>query len=275
MSTKHSMIPLVALLPLGLVACDESVGTNEGTDASTFGGADAGTGGAGPGFFGGDSGSRGGGGLFGGRGDSEAPSTGGGSTGDEGTGGGSTGGDDPGYVEYGFPDVEPGDNIAAAEALFEEFIEQYCELAAPCYGYSVEECVEYYTNSDYFGEYIDLFSNAPVECLDALRAYTECDASFQECVDGELVSDYYAAEAACYDLSVAQEGSCAAFFEEFFGAYYYDDYGYDDYGYEDPTDPIPDGDGDFFCDGGSTVIPLDWVCNGQEECFDGTDEEGC
>lgn len=270
MSTKHAMIPLVALLPLGLVACDELAENNEGTDASTAGGADAGRTDGG-GLFGGSGGNGGGGGgLFGGRSDDEASNDG---SGGSGTGGGD---DNPGGEDdFEFPDIEPGENVAAAEALFDDLIEDYCELAAPCYGYTVEDCVEYYTNSDYFGEYIDFFSNAPTACLDALRAYTECDASFEECVDGELVSDYDASEEACYELSEAQDAACAEFFEEFFGGYYgYDDY--DDYGYDEPVEPpFPDEDGEFSCDGGTYSIPLDWVCDGDVDCEDGSDEEGC
>jgi hypothetical protein len=271
MSTKHAMIPLLALLPLGLVACDETTGNAEGTDASTAGGTDAGrTDGGGLFGGGGNSGGGGGGGLFGGRGGSDE--SGGGSDAgsvsvDGGPGGG--GGEDAGGGGGGGeerPDITPGPNVSQAQELVDALLQDYCELAAPCYGVSVDECLDYYgEETDYL---VDLFSNAPLECLDALDSYSECGITSQECIDGELVED----ETACESTYSAFEEACGEFFGEMYGGYY----GEDPYEYGDDEPPFPDEEGDTFfeCDDGGT-IPSDWVCDGEADCEDATDEEGC
>jgi hypothetical protein len=255
LNSRAGLIPLLALLPLSLVACDEALGSNDETDDSDAGG---GGGGGGGNVDGGGGGGGGGGGLFGGggRGESDDESGGGGG------GGGDEGGGGGGPPE--FPEVEPGPNLADAEEFVERLAERYCAIEA-CYGYEcdVEQALEEYEGL------INVFSNAPDDCLAAADSYFDCVGGIECTEDG-----YTDNSDACGSQYAAVDSACGEFLAEYGG--YVPDYDYegpgDDDGYGD--DDLPPPDTELPCEDGGTFL-FGQLCDGTEDCADGTDEAYC
>jgi hypothetical protein len=72
---------------------------------------------------------------------------------------------------------------------FDASLNAFCMNVAPCYGYTAQECIDYY-NNDLPNKY-----NVDGECEAALISYFECGASktCNEVLAGACDDEYYAA----------------------------------------------------------------------------------